>query len=156
MKNLQSLSLVVAMLLALALFGCASQQTALPKADGMSGLKGQTSQQVLQQFGQPDTKRTDSSGNQVWEYRRPAAEHKGMNTVVSVLTWGMDSGSESQYVDIMILTFSHDRVANFTFSENVGRNGRHATETYTTPVPTADPAPANVPDIKPTVKKTKK
>jgi len=75
--------------------------------------------QVQKQFGAPDSKSTDSNGDQVWEYRKASSSRKGTNGYIRVVTLNMLSGSDSLYVDVLNITFKKKKVENYTYKENV-------------------------------------
>ena len=99
--------------------GCAGSLSALPTEDELQGLKGQSKQAIVERLGQPTRKSTDSNGQQTWEYKRPATSQSSFNKFVAVSSFGMMSGDNSVYVDILRLTFSNDRVKTTALDENV-------------------------------------
>ncbi|MBW6520874.1 MAG: hypothetical protein K0A99_07665 [Desulfoarculaceae bacterium] len=142
MNNLKPFFALPVLLMLLMFSGCAATQTALPKMDEVSSLKGQTTEEILGRFGPPDGRYTDSNNNIVWEYRRPTASRSGTNLYTAIASGGFASGSDSLYVDIMRLTFYHDVVANYTFTENTmsGAMGLGQTNNQNPPAMTVDQA----------------
>ena len=118
MKMLRLLVLLLSFMM-LMISGCASDKLALMSTDQMPSLKGQSTKTVIDQLGQPSRKYTDSNRNQVWEYKTPASAQQGKNTFVKISSFGLFSGDSSVYVDVLRLTFHNDRVANYTYDENV-------------------------------------
>ena len=98
--------------------GCGTTSAAW-KNDEVSTLqKGATTESVLQRFGQPYTKYS-SNDLKIWEYRKPAEASSGKNTMMALGSWGMASGQDSVYVDILRFKFKDDIVIDIESEENV-------------------------------------
>jgi len=110
--------LVVLFLAVLTLSACASGPT-WKTEDFSNGLKGQTEEQIIQKFGQPDRKYSDSSGGKVFEYRKEAEKGNAMSAFAKFGSYGMMSGKDSLYVDILRITLRRGRVIDFSYEENV-------------------------------------
>lgn len=107
------LSAILALLLS-----CASGSTAKWKAsDVNSSLKGQTEEQIIARFGQPD-RRSGDSRKMVFEYKKPTeGQNSGINTVTKVSTFGLYQ--TDSFVDMMRLTFRNGKVVDYAYDENV-------------------------------------
>ncbi len=116
--NLKNSIFFSAMVLMLLTSSCAS--TGGWKSEDLSStnFKGLTGEQVVQKFGKPDRKFTDSSGKQIWEYRKPAESQEGVNKFMAIGSFGMASGSNSMYVDILKIQMVNNKVANYSYEEN--------------------------------------
>lgn len=157
MKNLRPLLALSAVLLLLTLVGCATTGPALPKLEEMSGLKGQTFEEITQRFGPPDRRYTDSNNNLVCEYKRSAASRGFENGYMAFTSVGILSGNNSAYVDVMRLTFYRGVVANYAFEENLPNMGMPGMINTQTPpaMPVAEPTPAPQKAPEPTLIKKK-
>lgn len=103
----------------LALTACAA--TARWDDHSVAGLRqGMTQGEVLTLLGAPQSKSTDSQGNQTWTYRRSSDENKGWNTYARIASAGMIQGFTG---DVLTITFVGDRVASHQYNENVDRLG---------------------------------
>ena len=100
------------------LVGCGTTSAAW-KNDEVSTLqKGATSESILQKFGQPYTKYS-SNDLKIWEYRKPAEASSGRNTMMAIGSWGMATGSNSVFVDILRFKFKDNIVVDIESEENV-------------------------------------
>lgn len=98
--------------------GCGTTSAAW-KNDEVSTLqKGSTTESVLQRFGQPYTKYS-SNDLKIWEYRKPAEASSGRNTMMAIASYGMASGQDSVYVDILRFKFKDNIVIDIESEENV-------------------------------------
>jgi hypothetical protein len=139
MKNLfKSAVLFVVAFSMFVISGCAGASLAV-KPDEMVNLKGLTTEAVVAKLGKPDRKYTDSNGNQVWEYKTPAADQEGRNAYMRIGSFGFLSGRDSMYVDILRLTFYKGAVANYAFEENVTNISMPGMGGTQTPPPPAMP-----------------
>lgn len=99
--------------------GCASSKFELMDAKEQPALKGKTIAEVTEKLGEPNQRYTDSSGDQVWEYKKPAASKAGLNAMGAIGSFGFGSGSDSMYVDILRLTFHNGSVKKYGYDEAV-------------------------------------
>lgn len=107
--------LLVAVVIALS--ACAiSNSTKWP--DNSHALKGKTMEEISAMYGEPYQKYT-VKGIKVWEYRRPAEKRNGLNTLVAVCSFGLVSGGDSTYVDILRVCFRSEKVIKTSLEENV-------------------------------------
>jgi hypothetical protein len=107
------------MFLAVMFVGCATTSSSKWGADSVSGLKGKTEDEIISQFGKPYKKYTSSDDVKVLEYRQSTQEGGAMNAMVKVGSFGVLSGENSAYVDMMKIYLSKGRVSKATFEENV-------------------------------------
>lgn len=100
------------------LLSCASGSTAKWKAsDVNSSLKGQTEEQIIARFGQPD-RRSGDSRKMVFEYKKPTeGQNSEVNTMTKVATFGIYQ--TDSFVDMMRLTFRNGTVVDYAYDENV-------------------------------------
>jgi len=103
----------------LVIVGCAGTNTASWKSSDARGLKGKTEAQILERFGEPAQKSTDSDGIVIYEYRKPAERNSGVNGFMAVASLGINSGENSAYTDRLIIKFRNGRVINTSYRENV-------------------------------------
>jgi hypothetical protein len=151
MKNLKQLfDLLTVLMLATFIFSGCATQTAIPKANEVSNLKGRTSQQILDSLGPPDKKYVINEG-EMWQYRRASDSHRGSNLVTAISTWGMASGSNSLFADLLLLTITNDVVTEYSLQTYDGQTSA-SSKTAKTPVPAATTPPAE-PAVKEVVKK---
>jgi hypothetical protein len=111
--------IIAVMFLAVMVVGCATTSSPKWGEDSTSGLKGKTESELISQFGKPYKKYTSSDGVKVLEYRQSTQSGRGMNTLVKIGTFGVLSGENSAYVDIMKIYLANSRVTKATFEENV-------------------------------------
>ncbi|HOF42790.1 MAG TPA: hypothetical protein PLF86_02975 [Candidatus Moranbacteria bacterium] len=81
--------------------------------------KGDSQQAVLAKIGEPTRKSWQADGSETWEYRKPNASQNAMNKFAAFSSWGIYSGDNSVYLDILWVHFnSRKRVKNFVYKEN--------------------------------------
>jgi len=110
--------LIGLMLISLLLVSCAS--TNPWKAEDIPGLKGMSTGEVIQKFGEPFRKSIDLYGDHVWQYRKPAEGQGGVNTFVKIASFGMSSMVGDMFIDLLTIYIRNNRVIHFTYQENVG------------------------------------
>jgi hypothetical protein len=117
----KAVSFFVVISIAIVMFtGCASSKSSLKWSSDDPGLKKGTSKEsVISKFGQPYRKGTDSNGIEVFEYRKPAEGREAMNSFIAISSFGLVSGKDSSYVDILKVYFSKGKVIKTTYEENV-------------------------------------
>lgn len=82
--------------------------------------KGQTAEQLIETIDKPDRRSVDGNGNQVWEYRKSSESGGGaLNTAMRISTFGIASGKNSPYLDILTVYFKGNKVDNFKYEEYV-------------------------------------
>jgi hypothetical protein len=118
MKKASLYLTTIGALILLLLAGCASTSSNWT-SDNPGIAKGGTKEEVISKYGEPYLKYIDSNGIQVLEYRRPAKDRGAMNTFVAVGSFGLLSGRNSSYVDIMKVNLANNKVSTITFEENV-------------------------------------
>lgn len=111
--------IVAVMFLAGMVIGCASTSSTQFGMDTTSGLTGKTQEQIITQFGQPYKKFTTSDGDMVLEYRQATKQGSAINTAAAISSFGLFSGKNNLYVDIMKIYFKEGVVQKSTFEENV-------------------------------------
>jgi len=107
------------MFLAVTVIGCASTSSSRFGTSSVSGIEGKTEEAIIAQFGNPFKKYTTSDGIKVMEYRQSAEEGGAFNTIMAIASYGMLSGQNSAYVDIMKIYFKEGRATKATFEEKV-------------------------------------
>lgn len=117
-RNTRTLLIIFTTIATLGISGCAGNQLAV-KPDEMASLKGQSTTDIIKKLGEPTRKSIDSSDVQTWEYKAPAASQSAMNTFAAIGTFGIGTGSNSAYVDVLRLTFKKGVVTKYSFEENV-------------------------------------
>ena len=111
--------LILLVFAALLLSACAAGSASTwKKSDVTTGLKGKTEAQIIQKFGDPDRKYSDSKRNTVFEYRKPAEKESGKNAYMAIASFGFISGKDSVYVDILKIKFKTGRVVSFSYEES--------------------------------------
>jgi hypothetical protein len=79
---------------------------------------GQKADSVISRLGQPDSRKIDSNGNQVWEYRNPSESHVLWNSFWAIYSGGHFSGKDAPYVDILTVRLNKkNKVVNTTYAE---------------------------------------
>lgn len=122
---MKKVGLMVLLIVMLVNSACVSNTSRLAQVSAEEDLsessifKGLTTKQVVQKLGKPQQKATDSKGNQIWEYKKPADQHKGLNTFVRISSFGLYSEEDAPYVDKLILTFAKGMVTKQEYMENV-------------------------------------
>jgi hypothetical protein len=109
--------IIAVIFLAVMFVGCASTSSSRFGEDNASGLKGKTEEQIIAQFGTPYKKFTNSDDYKILEYRQSA--NTGMNTFTTIGSFGLLSGGNSAYADIMKIYLKEKIVQKATFEENV-------------------------------------
>lgn len=102
----------------LLLVGCAGGPSARWAAkDVNSSLKGQTEEQIIARFGQPD-RQFSNSGRKVFEYKKATeGQNAGVNQAVKWSTLGLYQ--QDSFVDMMRIIFRKGRVVDYSYDENV-------------------------------------
>jgi len=118
MKKLASLIIFVVTITVM-FIGCASTSPSKWGADSTSALKGKTEEAIISKFGKPYKKYTNSDGIKILEYRQAAKEGGAMNSLAAIGSFGLMSGKDSAYVDIMKIYLSSGIVTKVTYEENV-------------------------------------
>ena len=119
----KSFFVVIGMLivfLCVLLSGCGATNKAAWRNDEASTnfQKGMSASTVTEKLGQPHRK-FSTNGMQVWEYKKPAEASGGKNTFMAIASYGMATGSDSVYVDILRFWIKNSRVVNIESEENV-------------------------------------
>jgi hypothetical protein len=101
------------------LSACATTSAVTWKADDAQGIIGKTEKQIIEQFGQPD-RISRSKNKKVFEYRKPAEKESATNAFMAFGSYGMASGKNSMYVDILQIIFNKKGVVvDFSYAESV-------------------------------------
>lgn len=111
--------IITVLFLAVMIIGCASTSSSRFGTSSVSGIEGKTEEAIIAQFGNPFKKYTTSDGIKVLEYRQAAEEGGAFNTLVAIGSYGMMSGQNSAYVDIMKIYFKEGSVTKATYEEKV-------------------------------------
>jgi hypothetical protein len=61
----------------------------------------------------------ETGGAETWVYRKPAAGRGVANTYLSIVSLGQLSGADSNYADILTVSFAGERVTSVRFEANV-------------------------------------
>jgi hypothetical protein len=101
------------------LSACATTSAVTWKANDAQGIIGKTEKQIIEQFGQPD-RISRSKNKKVFEYRKPAEKESATNAFMAFGSYGMASGKNSMYVDILQIIFNKKGVVvDFSYAESV-------------------------------------
>jgi hypothetical protein len=110
---------ITVLFVAVMFIGCGTTSSLKWGADSTTGLRGKTEQEIISELGKPYKKYTNSEGIKILEYRQSAKDAGSMNSLVAVASFGLLSGKDSAYADIMKIYFSDGVVTKATFEENV-------------------------------------
>jgi hypothetical protein len=99
--------------------GCASTSSIKWSTNDKCLKKGNSRESVISKFGEPYRKSTDSNDNEVLEYRKPAKGKEGTNTFYAIGSFGILSGNDSAYVDILNVYLNNGKVIKTTYQANV-------------------------------------
>ena len=77
-----------------------------------------SAESVTNMLGKPNRK-FSADGVEVWEYVKSAEAGGTVNTVMAVGTFGIASGKDSFYVDILRFRIKNNRVIDVQTEENV-------------------------------------
>lgn len=111
--------IVAVMFLAIMVIGCASTSSSKFGSDTVSGLKGKAEGEIISQFGKPYKQSINSDGEKVLEYRQSSQDSGFKNTAIAITSFGVLSGEDSPYVDIMKIYLKDNMVVKSTFDQNV-------------------------------------
>lgn len=117
-KKLITVVLIIIGLFCILMNGCSTTKAAWTNDQVPSFSKGMKSQAVLERFGQPDRKNY-SDDVQVWEYRKPAEASSGKNMLAAIGSFGVASGKDSGFVDILRFKVKDNVVIGIESEENV-------------------------------------
>ena len=119
MKKIYSFAIAIG--LAVLVAGCASTANdSKITADTITQIKaGMTKSEVTTIVGEPRSRSVDNDGDEVWQYRKNAQEGKGMKTFADITSFGLTSGMDSEYQDILTVMFKTNIVSKATYEENV-------------------------------------
>ena len=70
-------------------------------------------------LGEPRSRAVDNDGNEIWQYRKNAQEGKGLKLFADITSFGITSGTDAEYQDILCVTFKNNVVLKATYEENV-------------------------------------
>lgn len=124
MKNTGNAVLTVLTLLlvtfSILLSGCATPVQSKFSADTVGEIKrGMTKSQVTATLGEPRSRRVNSEGSEVWQYRKNAQEGKDIKTYLNIVSLGVLSGTDAEFQDILSISFKGNVVSKVTYEENV-------------------------------------
>jgi outer membrane protein assembly factor BamE (lipoprotein component of BamABCDE complex) len=119
MKKIYSFAIAVG--IAVVIAGCTSTANdSKITADTITQIKtGMTKDQVTAIVGEPRSRSVNNDGDEVWQYRKNAAEGKGMKTFADITSFGLTAGMDSEYQDILTVMFKTNVVSKATYEENV-------------------------------------
>jgi len=121
MKKILCTSLII--VLAACFAGCATSngsRQSVFTADTVSQINtGMAKDDVVKIVGEPRSRSVDSDGNEVWQYRKDAKEGQAAKTFADITSFGITSGTDAEYQDILTVTFKTNVVAKATYEENV-------------------------------------
>ena|ERR1700722_9240607 len=119
MKSILCSSIVIA--LVACIVGCASTtHESTFTADTINQIKtGMAKSDVTAILGEPRSRSVDNDGDEVWQYRKDAQEGKAVKTFANITSFGLYSGIDSEYQDILTVTFKTNVVSKTTYQENV-------------------------------------
>ena len=132
--------IIAVMLLAFLFAGCSSTSSSSMKwtPTELNGLKGKTMEEISSVYGQPTQRYSVNDGRQVWEYRQESSGN-AINTISKISTFGIVSGNNNVYVDVLRIYFHNNRVTQTALDENVigyltqgGANIQHPQESAPT------------------------
>lgn len=105
--------------LCVSLIGCAST-SATWKNDDMSSFKnGQNEKSIREKLGKPYKTFTDSNGNRVLQYSKPAEGREAINMMMCIGCFGFVCGPNSTYADKFKFYLKNDRVVKTEAEENM-------------------------------------
>jgi len=115
--------IISVLMLAVGISGCATTAQSKFSADTVGQIKrGMAKSQVTATLGEPRSRRVDSEDREVWQYRKDAQEGKGMKTYVNIASFGLLSGEDADFQDILSVFFKGNVVSKVTYEENVRRS----------------------------------
>lgn len=117
MKNiLQFASLIVCILC----FGCASNPPQSKfGAETVSQVKqGMSKTEITTMLGEPRSRTVESDGTESWQYRKNAQEGKGLKTYMDIASFGLTSGHDAEYMDVLNVYFKDGVVLKTSYQEN--------------------------------------
>jgi outer membrane protein assembly factor BamE (lipoprotein component of BamABCDE complex) len=119
MKSILYASFVI--VLAACIAGCASTvNDSKFTADTITQIKtGMTKSDVTAIVGEPRSRSVDNAGDEVWQYRKNAQEGKAVKTFADITSFGLTSGIDAEYQDILTVMFKTNVVSKATYEENV-------------------------------------
>jgi outer membrane protein assembly factor BamE (lipoprotein component of BamABCDE complex) len=89
-------------------------------ADSVKAIKtGMAKSDVIAMLGEPRSRVVDNDGGEVWQYRKNAQEGKGVKLFADITSFGITSGTDAEYQDILSVTFKKEIVVKTTYEENV-------------------------------------
>lgn len=103
------------------LFGCATTNTQSNfSADTVNQIKvGMTKGDVTSFLGEPRSRSVESDGTETWQYRKNGQQGKGLKTYSDIASFGLTSGQDAEYQDILTVFFKDGVVAKSSYQENV-------------------------------------
>lgn len=116
MRMLFAISVVFVALLS----GCGASRTVpIPDFGALDGFIGKNSEEMTAKFGEPDRRYSGEKNTLVAEYRWAAQKKKMENAMMVFGTFGVSSGSDSAYVDILRCWFRNNVVLVCTKVEDM-------------------------------------
>ncbi len=116
--------LIVALMAGLT--GCSTTATHESKftADTVTQIKtGMTKNEVVGLIGEPRSRSVNNDGGEIWQYRKNGQEGKAMKTFANITSFGLTSGVDAEYQDILSVMFKDAVVSKVTYQENVHNLG---------------------------------
>lgn len=80
---------------------------------------GMPKSEVVGILGEPRSRLTDNNSNDVWQYRKNGQQGKAVKTYSNIMSFGLTSGLDAEYQDILTVTFKSNLVSKTTYQENV-------------------------------------
>jgi outer membrane protein assembly factor BamE (lipoprotein component of BamABCDE complex) len=119
MKSILYPSLVIVFLTFVT--GCASTTNESTfTADTIGQIKvGMTKSEVTAIVGEPRSHSLDNDGDETWQYRKNAQQGKAAKSFANIMSFGLNSGIDSEYQDILTVMFKTNVVSKVTYQENV-------------------------------------
>lgn len=119
MKSILYSSLVIVLLAFV--IGCAGTiNESKFTADTIGQIKtGMTKDEVTAIVGEPRSRSTDNDGDETWQYRKNAKQGQAVKSFANIMSFGLNSGIDSEYQDILTVMFKTNLVSKATYQENV-------------------------------------
>jgi outer membrane protein assembly factor BamE (lipoprotein component of BamABCDE complex) len=89
-------------------------------ADTIGQIKtGMTKDEVTAIVGEPRSRSVDDDGDETWQYRKNAQQGQAAKSFANIMSFGLNSGIDSEYQDILTVMFKTNVVSKVTYQENV-------------------------------------
>ena len=100
--------------------GCATSNQSHFTSDTVSQIKaGMSKADVTGMLGEPRSRLVDNAGDETWQYRKDAPQGNTAKTFSDIMSFGITTGMDAEYQDILTVTFKTNVVSHVTYQENV-------------------------------------